>query len=178
MKRRRLLSGEEKQLWVSVARTATPLRGKTLPELAAEVATDFAEAVSQPVSAKVSPAVPDPSPVKKPGKLPLNLIDRPVRRKLGKGRISIDDRIDLHGKTEAVAHYALLNFLTAAHAAGTRHVLVITGRGSSLGSQGALRRALPHWLATDMFRRLVSGYETAARGHGGDGAFYLRLRRS
>ena len=59
-----------------------------------------------------------------------------------------------------------------------RHVLVITGKGSSLGSDGILRQAVPHWFATPSFRALVSAYEFAHRIHGGDGAIYVRLRRS
>ena len=64
------------------------------------------------------------------------------------------------------------------HAPGElRHVLVITGKGSSMGSDGVLRQAVPHWFATPSFRILVNGYEDAARNHGGTGAMYVRMRR-
>ena len=108
---------------------------------------------------------------------PLHPIERPVTKKLGKGRLPIEARIDLHDMTQIVAHYALLGFLRRAQADGMRHVLVITGRGASFGSRGVIKRSLPHWFDTAEFRPLVAGFEPAERGHGGDGAFYVRVRR-
>lgn len=107
----------------------------------------------------------------------LHPIEKPVKRKIATGRIAIEDRIDLHDKTQIVAHYALLGFLRQAQALGLRHVLVITGRGASFGSRGVIKRSLPHWFATPEFRALVAGFEPAERHHGGDGAFYVRVRR-
>ena len=46
------------------------------------------------------------------------------------------------------AYFLLLSFLQRAHAGGARYVLVITGKGSSSGGDGVLRRAVPGWLAT------------------------------
>ena len=69
------------------------------------------------------------------------------------------------------------SFLHRAHAGGLRYVLVITGKGSSFGSDGVLRRAVPAWLSTPPFRPLVSSHDHAARQHGGAGALYVRLRR-
>ena len=79
--------------------------------------------------------------------------------------------------TQGEAHNLLLSFLHRAYAEGLRYVLVITGKGSSFGSDGVLRRAVPDWLATPSFRMLVSSHDSAARHHGGSGALYIRLRR-
>ena len=68
-------------------------------------------------------------------------------------------------------------YLSRAQGAGLRHVLGITGKGSSPSSEGVLRRAVPGWLSTPPFAGLVSGYSAASRQHGGDGALYVRLRR-
>ena len=67
--------------------------------------------------------------------------------------------------------------LTAAAAArlGLRCVLVITGKGR-LGT-GVLRARFLDWLAGPDLRDLVSGYSAAHIRHGGDGAFYVMLRR-
>lgn len=109
--------------------------------------------------------------------LALHPIEKPIRRKIGKGRVPIEGTIDLHDKTQGLAHDALLGFLRQAQANGLRHVLVITGRGASFGSRGVIKRSLPHWFAAGTFRPLVAGFEPAERGHGGDGAFYVRVRR-
>jgi DNA-nicking Smr family endonuclease len=71
-------------------------------------------------------------------------IEKPVIRKLARGRLPIDGRIDLHGLTQSEAHNLLFGFLARAHERGLRHVLVITGKGASRGSEGALKRAVPN----------------------------------
>ena len=105
-------------------------------------------------------------------------LEKPVKRKLSRGALALEARIDLHGLFQSEAHNVLLDFIIRAHERGLRHVLVITGKGSSMGSEGALKRALPHWFSKPEFRFFISSYETAARNHGGEGAFYVRLSRS
>ncbi|WP_152046443.1 Smr/MutS family protein [Aureimonas psammosilenae] len=173
----RVLGEEEARLWAGVARSVLPLPGRLVPSVPEPPAPPPPELPKpQAASQAPGPLAAKPAP-KRIGPPPLHPIERPVRRKLAKGRLPIEGRIDLHDMTEAVAHYALLGFLRRSSAEGMRHVLVITGRGASMGSRGALRRALPYWLETPEFRGLVAGFESAARGHGGEGAFYLRLRR-
>jgi DNA-nicking Smr family endonuclease len=92
--------------------------------------------------------------------------------------LPLEARIDLHGLVQSEAHAMLLGFLVRAHERGLRHVLVITGKGSSMGSEGALKRAVPMWFSKLEFRHLISSYEPAARHHGGDGALYVRLARA
>ena len=46
----------------------------------------------------------------------------------------IEGRLDLHGLTQVQAQTALINFIIAAAKAGKRHLLVITGKGLSKGS--------------------------------------------
>lgn len=103
--------------------------------------------------------------------------DQPTRRKLARGRLPVEAKVDLHGLTQADAHGFLLSFLHAAHGRGLRYVLVVTGKGASFGSDGVLRRAVPAWLAAPAFRSIVAGFDEAARNHGGSGALYVRLRR-
>jgi DNA-nicking Smr family endonuclease len=107
----------------------------------------------------------------------LHPIERPVHKKIAKGRVTIDARIDLHGMTQQIAHRALYNFLTDAYLCGDRHVLVITGKGTSSGGRGILRQVVPEWFKNPDFKELVSGFRSSAQHHGGDGALYVRLRR-
>jgi DNA-nicking Smr family endonuclease len=104
-------------------------------------------------------------------------LEKPVKRKLSRGHLALEARIDLHGLIQSEAHGMLLDFLIRAHERGLRHVLIITGKGSSLGSEGALKRAVPLWFSLPEFRFLISSYEPAARQHGGEGALYVRLSR-
>jgi DNA-nicking Smr family endonuclease len=166
------LTEEERILWNLVARTARPLKGK--PGVEAE--PPRAEEPPAKPAPQTSPLPAQPKPVQ-PQRLQVHHLDRLTQRKISKGRLPLEARIDLHGLRQDEAHGLLLSFLRRAHASGIRYVLVITGKGRSLASDGVLRRSVPSWFATAPFRDLVSGYEDAARNHGGEGALYVRLRR-
>ena len=183
MAKGKTLTGEDRILWGKVARTTRPLPGR-MEELA-----NFEEPKPEPVPEKmVMPAIREGKSLleafgEAPAEVPKKTIkvhhplEKPVKRKLARGHLAIEARIDLHGMIQSEAHGFLLHFLMRAHDRGLRHVLVITGKGTSLGSDGALKRAVPMWFALPEFRMLISSYEPAARNHGGDGALYVRLSK-
>lgn len=177
------LRPEDRILWETVAKTAKPLTGRNA---APEDLPDFKTLMAEEAEKKQPSPKPAPSAgeAEKPEKglsalseMPIHAFDRPTHRKIAKGRVDIEARIDLHGLTQNEAYELLYGFLLSAHARGLRHVMVITGKGRSFGSEGVLRQAVPHWFSTPLFRLLVSAYEDAARHHGGHGALYVRLRR-
>ena len=43
--------------------------------------------------------------------------------------------------------------------------------------RGVLRTMLPVWLNSPEFTPLVAGWDQSARQHGGEGAWYVRLKR-
>lgn len=175
----RPLSREDRVLWARVAETLTPLKGKA-PFASVPFAPPAGDEAGEGNGVEVLPAVTAPAAAPAPGGNGKGRaaadIDLPTRRKLARGRLPIEGVVDLHGLTQTEAHALLLSFLHRAHEDGRRHVLVVTGKGASMGSDGVLRRAVPAWLATPAFRGLVSGHEPAARNHGGGGALYIRLR--
>jgi DNA-nicking Smr family endonuclease len=84
--------------------------------------------------------------------------------------------------TRAEAHRAVVRFLTALAERGERVALVITGKGGRKGaegkaSSGVLRAEFPHWITDGGLARTVLAWRPAAPQHGGDGAFYVLLRR-
>jgi DNA-nicking Smr family endonuclease len=178
---RRALSEEERALWESVAKQTKPLRKKLR---AAKAAAEPSEAET-PVAAKSitspkslpSAAMPR---VAKPEAPPLAPLGRRERSQLSRGHKEIDARLDLHGMTQIRAHRALSGFLKRAHSDGLTFVLVITGKGKmgAESERGVLRRQVPQWLSLPEFRSLVVGFEEAHVGHGGEGALYVRIRRS
>lgn len=180
MKGGRKLENEERVLWGKVAKTTRPMPGRMEELLEFEDMTELDEkqttSIKNPAKAAVTEAQPAPVQGEKPKGLH-HPLERPVKRKIAKGRLPLEARIDLHGMIQSEAHGMLLDFLLRAHERGLRHVLVITGKGSSLGSEGALKRAVPLWFSKAEFRFLISSYETAARHHGGEGALYVRLSR-
>jgi DNA-nicking Smr family endonuclease len=166
------LTDEDRVLWSLVARSATPLRGRAAVEVP-EIVLEPEKAPPKPAVLPASQAAEGPGP-----RHPVHPLDRPTLDKLAKGRTPIEGRVDLHGLTQSEAYALLYSFLSRAHAGGVRYVLVITGKGSSCGGDGVLRRSVPAWLSTPAFRPLVSSHDHAARHHGGSGALYVRLRRS
>lgn len=178
-KSRRRLSAEERALWRVVARSVKPLRPMILDVEPDERPTSLpAPAVKHVVKpAKHAPPAPKPAP---PSLLPLAPLVRREKQRLARGSAEIDCRIDLHGMTQAQAHGALVRFLRRAQNDGAKFALVITGKGARFaehGERGVLRRQVPLWLTLPEFREVVVGFESAHAAHGGDGAFYVRVRR-
>ena len=180
-RRRRALSEEERALWDSVARQIKPLRKKPR---AAKAAADLPPAEMPAATKSIPPPKSLPRAatlrVPKPEAPPLAPLGRRERSQLSRGRKEIDARLDLHGLTQTRAHRALSGFLQRAHSDGLTFVLIITGKGK-LGAEserGVLRRQVPQWLSLPEFRSLVVGFEEAHIGHGGEGALYVRIRRS
>ena len=174
------LSGEDRILWGKVARSTRPMPGRLeeLMEFEQEVGAAEGAAVPDLKAVPVRPeAVAGSSSTKKPAGIH-HPLEKPVKRKLSRGHLALEARIDLHGLIQSEAHAILLDFLVRAHERGLRHVLVITGKGSSMGSEGALKRAVPMWFSKPEYRYLISSFEVAARHHGGEGALYVRLSRA
>ena len=125
-----------------------------------------------------------------PASTALPPIERRQARRVAAGQTDIEARLDLHGMTQTAAHDRLTAFLLRAASAGLKLVLVITGKGGGLAGgrnaqqdygsarePGILRRNVPRWLEEPALRHLVVGFGSAARHHGGEGAYYIRLRR-
>ena len=102
-------------------------------------------------------------------------LDRRTWLRLKRGQVTIEQTLDLHGRTQDEAHGALARFLAAARAAGGRCVLVVTGKG--LGSGGTLRHMVPRWLNEEINREHIVAFCPAQARHGGAGALYILLRR-
>jgi DNA-nicking Smr family endonuclease len=181
-RRKRALSEEERVLWETVAKQVKPLRRKPrAPKASGAPVEQPATGTKAAASSKpplAAPAAKTPKPDKSP---PLAPLGRRERSQLSRGRREIDARLDLHGMTQTRAHRALLSFLQRASHDGLTFVLVITGKGRTVGvesERGVLRRQVPEWLTLPEFRTLVVGFDEAHIGHGGEGALYVRVRRS
>lgn len=178
MRGKKTMSSEDRILWGKVARSVRALPGRmdffddfeAMEAAEAPAKTDLIPVADRQQDGSLRPTSRKPDHRHHP-------IERPVQKKIAKGRLELEARIDLHGLVQSEAHAMLLAFLVHAHERGLRHVLVITGKGSSMGSEGALKRAVPLWFSKPEFRFLISGYENASRNHGGDGALYVRLAR-
>ena len=177
------------ELWGRIAKTATPLKERnrvterptppTPPPLKSRAVARRAE----PPSSPKLPAKPASRQKLTPNAGPL---DRSTARKLDKGRLAVEARLDLHGMRQHDAHIALRKFLKSAQSRGLRHVLVITGKGSPRDSsvsvydhepRGVLRQAVPQWMSDGDLAPLIVSFSEAPQRLGGGGALYVRLRK-
>lgn len=111
----------------------------------------------------------------------IHTMDGARQKRLVRGEMPIEARLDLHGMTQEAAHRALDRFLNACHDAGLRSVLVITGRGRGPIEEeptGVLYRMVPRWLNAPDHAHRVLGWHPAQRRDGGEGALYVVLKRA
>jgi DNA-nicking Smr family endonuclease len=128
----------------------------------------------EPASTIVA-AVPLPSPspvISKTG-----VVDGATLMRVKRGKIEVDGRIDLHGMDQRAAFATLLGFVETSSRAGRRALLVITGKGPISQGGGVLRRNVPSWLMASPLASRILAIEPAHLRHGGEGAFYVLLRR-
>jgi DNA-nicking Smr family endonuclease len=100
-------------------------------------------------------------------------IDGRTQRRLFRGDVPVDRRLDLHGLTAARAESRLVQFIETAARDGCRCVLVITGKGA-----GILRGHVPDWLKRQPLSPYILALAEARPHDGGSGALYVLLRRN
>jgi DNA-nicking Smr family endonuclease len=105
-------------------------------------------------------------------------VSKETLAKLERGEFAVRSHVDLHGMALDDARRAVDEFLADRHRHGERCVLVITGKGRNSRRQvGVLRERIPEWLARGPSARRVLAFVTARPCDGGEGAFYVLLRK-
>jgi hypothetical protein len=165
MARWRTPTQAERALWGVATRNVTPL--------------------DPAVVIPITPPQPEPAPIPEPvaparisaPARPPGPIDRATVERMKRGRVNVEARIDLHGMDQRAAFASLMGFIETASRAGRRAVLVITGKGAVSEGGGVLRRNAPNWLMASPLAVRILTIQPAHTRHGGDGAFYVLLRR-
>ncbi len=162
MPKDRPLKPEEKKIWKQVSKTVTPRREKSAKPMPSR--SEFAALMRIP---------PDIPLTRRdlPQTLEINQ-DKKVRR----GRVEIDAKIDLHDMTQAEAKPALCKAIIRASNRNYQCVLVVTGKGLRLN--GVLRRNFPYWIQDPQIRPLIATYAQAHIRHGGLGAWYVFIKNA
>jgi DNA-nicking Smr family endonuclease len=122
-------------------------------------------------------AAKSPAPAKKANPVDLRQgeragIDGRTQRRLFRGDVPVDRRLDLHGLTAARAESQLAQFIETAARDGCRCILIITGKGA-----GILRGHVPDWLKRQPLSPHILALAEARPHDGGSGALYVLLRR-
>lgn len=171
MKRKRELTGDERDVWFAVTRGVRPYHATPIAPPAKRktgVSHDHIEL------ARSSPRPAKSPPIRRPHAAGAG--DPKLDRRVARGRLPIDATLDLHGFYQASAHAALRAFINSAAARGHRCVLVITGKGAQSSGSGVLRRRFLEWVEEQDLRENVARIAQAHQRHGGAGAFYVFLK--
>ncbi len=193
MRKPRGLSREERQLWDQIARKATPLSKNGFPISDPQMVTPNTAKRPEKQAVRIEPFEIGSTPSKGEAawsnlgapNAPAIQMENKAYRRLARGKLRPDARIDLHGMTLSEAQPALRSFILSEYTSGSRLVLVITGKGRTerdggnafSGQRGILRRYVPEWLRMAPLRNVVLEVREAHQRHGGGGAFYVYLRR-
>lgn len=127
----------------------------------------------------LDPVPPSPSKLpklrpirKKPVTLAEGGIDARQLDRFRKGQMEIEATLDLHGMSQRGAEANLISFFGEMRERQKRCLLIISGKG-----QGILRQYVWQWLHESPYGEHILAVSTAKPYHGGDGAFYVLLRR-
>jgi DNA-nicking Smr family endonuclease len=105
-------------------------------------------------------------------------IDRRKLKRMQRGKLDIQARLDLHGFTQSQAQAAVIEFLERCQAQDKRNVIIVTGKGNAKEGGGILRARLPDWLNLPPNRQRVLSYDYSQPKDGGTGALYVVLRKA
>jgi len=166
---------KDKNIWESYTQSVRPARKKKtalpksetkkpVPETRSKIQLEFSSPVSTAARAALSEET-----------LSLPALERKREKNMRQGNIEIDGKIDLHGMTQSKAFDSLAAFMQRQVKANKRHLLIVTGKGRS--GEGVLRRNLKNWLSQLPESKSILALRPAAPQHGGDGAFYVVLRK-
>lgn len=99
-------------------------------------------------------------------------LDTAKFERLRRGCIRMQEKIDLHAHSRDVAFARLRTEIAIHREKGIRALLVITGKG-----KGILQEALPTYLNSEDIRSHILCFTPATPKDGGEGAFYLYLKK-
>lgn len=162
-------------LWKAVTQTVRPLKSKTPAQKAEHISLRKKLTVDvKPVrhSPNLDYSITDPL---KEGDI--HAMDKKTGQRFKNGEMPIDAVLDLHGHTLESGFQALVGFIHQQSKRNARCLLLITGKGGFLG-RGVLKAEVPVWMNSAEIRSLVLSYTLAKPKDGGDGAFYILLKRN
>ena len=115
-----------------------------------------------------------------------NRIDKKKLSLLKRGKLQPEFILDLHGMNTVIAKKKSVEFLRSNYLTGKRLLLIITGKGRfsktsffENGSQiGIIRKSLKSWLIESDMRTKILGIVSSHTNHGGEGAFYIYLKKN
>ena len=182
MSKGRKLSSDEKALWKKISRTISDPK---------PISTDIDD--EKDIVKKENTLL---KPILNPGlknnpRISPNIenssgaIDQNILRRLKRGKLSPEAKLDLHGLTTDQAYKALYSFINNSYKLKKRLILIITGKGErnynsedSFTNKGVLRKTVPQWLKSPAMNGFILDFVQSHVKDGGSGALYVYLKKN
>ncbi len=130
--------------------------------------------------------IPNVNTEKKNSEFFLEKID--LKKGIKKGSFNIDKKIDFHGRSLLESEDMFNNTIIESYNSGQRCLLFVTGKGLYKSKNyeesdkpklyhGIIRSSFVEWASSKKFSKYILSFEQASIEHGGDGAFYVYLRK-
>ena len=112
-----------------------------------------------------------------------------LKKGIRKGSFHINKKIDFHGKSLIESEEQFNNTIIESYKSGERCLLFVTGKGLFKAKNheesdkpklyhGIIRSSFVEWVRSKKFSKYILSFEQASIEHGGDGAFYIYLRKN
>ena len=112
-----------------------------------------------------------------------------IGKNIKKNLLKIDKKIDFHGKSLVKAEEVFTSTIVDCFNKNKRCLLFVTGKGLFKTKDhnynnkpklyhGVIREAFFNWVKSKQFSKHILSFEQASIEHGGDGAFYVYLRKN
>ena len=117
-----------------------------------------------------------------------NFENTPLNKKLKKGKIPIDQKVDFHGMSLLEAEILFSETIFNCYENKSRCLLFITGKGVLKKNYensdqiklyyGKIRNSFFSWIKKNELQKYILAVEQANMDHGADGAFFVYLRKN
>jgi DNA-nicking Smr family endonuclease len=163
------VSAEEQALFLEAIGGATPLNGRDRVPVPVKPAAVVRVATLPPAISLTVEGDGHRYAARAPG------VSHTQAAELRRGKVHLEDTLDLHGDTIEKGVARLRTFLLEANRIGRRCVLIVHGKGTHSDHGAPLREAVLGELLGEC-SGFVRALSTAAPADGGEGATYVMLR--
>ena len=112
-----------------------------------------------------------------------------IKKNIKKNILKIDKKIDFHGRSLLEAEEIFTSTITECFIQKKRCLLFVTGKGLFIRKKdhyenkpqlyhGVIRAEFFSWVKSKKLSKYILSFEQASIEHGGDGAFYVYLRKN
>ena len=184
MSKGRKLSSDEKALWNKISKTISDPKtiSTNINEEKEIVKNENNRLKPRPI---LTPDLKNNPRIKPTNENSSGAMDQNILRRLKRGKLSPEAKLDLHGLTTDQAYKALYSFINNNYKLKKRLILIITGKGErkynseeSFSKKGVLRKTVPQWLKSPAISGFILDFVQSHIKDGGSGALYVYLKKN